>query len=174
MKNSIEKEFQQILLEVPELTHIFPEIEHQLRNDLDEKNKPKSAKKILEDIIDKNANKVKSKESGAKLNFYPSPLEYGDCEELCIGIATKGYGYKKDDNNKRTGFTGLINDIVEYWITCGVKNKRTILFTTEWRYDDFNKKWKGKVDRYKENGKEVLIFEVYEVENIVKYIKRYS
>jgi hypothetical protein len=165
MDNIIEKKFHQILLEIPELAHIFPELEHELNSHLLENSKPKSAKKILEDIIDRNASK-----SGGQpqMNFYPSEKKVG-CFELCIGIATMGYGFKRDDEKNRTGFKGLINEIIEYWITCGSVNKKTILLTTQWKDDDFEEKWKSIVDAYRAKGKQVIIIEVWKENYIVRY-----
>jgi len=165
MSNLTEKKFYEILELVPELSHIFPELEHVLKSDLEKTTKAKPAKKILEEIIDKYAI---GKGGQGQMNFYPSEV-YSPCMELCIGIATKGFGNKRDENNNRTGFKGLIKEIIEYWITCGSINKRTILFTTEWRDDDFVGNWKGIVDKYKAQGKEVIIIEVWNDNYIIRY-----
>jgi hypothetical protein len=165
MTNLNEKEFYQILEVVPELSHIFPELEHVLKSHLDETSKPRPAKKILEEIIDKNAF---GRGGQGQMNFYPSEIN-SPCMELCIGIATKGYGNKRDEKNNRTGFKGLIKEIIEYWISCGSINKRTILLTTEWRDEDFVENWKGIVDKYKAKGKQVIIIEVWNDKYIIRY-----
>ena len=54
MSNLTEKEFYKILEEVPELSHISPELEHELGSYLNDTIKAsRPAKKILEDLIDK-------------------------------------------------------------------------------------------------------------------------
>jgi hypothetical protein len=167
MSNLNEKEFYQILEEVPELSHISPELEHELRSHLNDKIRvSRPAKKILEDIIDKNAN---GRGSQGKMNFYPSPPPSTSCMQLCIGIATKKFGHKRDEIKNRTGFKGLIIEIIEYWIGCGNTNNKTILFTTDWDNVVFNENWKGIVDKYKSQGKEVKIFEVCDDKIIVRY-----
>ena len=163
MDNIIVKKFHQILVEIPELAHIFPELEHELN--LAKNSKPRLAKKILEDIIDRNAT---GRGGQAQMNFFPSEPG-GGCFELCIGIATKGYGYKRDIAKNRTGFKGLINEIIEYWFRCGSVNKKTILLTTQWKDDDFEEKWKSKVDAYRALGKQVIIIEVWKENYIVRY-----
>ena len=162
-----EKEFYQILEEVPELSHISPELEHELSSHLNDKTRvSRPAKKILEDIIDKNAN---GRGSEGKMNFYPSPPPSTSCMKLCIGIATKKFGHKRDENKNRTGFKGLIIEIIEYWIGCGNINNKTILFTADWDNVVFNENWKGIVDKYKSQGKEVKIFEVCDDKIISRY-----
>lgn len=165
MSNLTGKNFYEILDEVPELSEILPEIEHYFSSQSSSNNKRISAKKILEEIIDSNTNRL---DTGGRMNFYPSDKSTG-CMELCIGIATKGYGRKREEKINRTGFKGLIKEIIQYWMSCGRVNKRTILFTTELRDDDFNANWKDIVDSYKATGKSVKIIEVWNDNYIVRY-----
>ena len=51
LKAIIKHKFHQILVEIPELAHIFPELEHELN--LDKNSKPRLAKKILEESNEK-------------------------------------------------------------------------------------------------------------------------
>lgn len=81
----------------------------------------------------------------------------------------KKFGHKRDEIKNRTGFKGLIIEIIEYWIGCGNINNKTILFTTDWDNVVFNENWKGIVDKYKSQGKEVKIFEVCDDKIIVRY-----
>ena len=64
---------------------------------------------------------------------------------------------------------GLINEIIEYWFICGSVNKKTILLTTQWNDDDFEKKWKSKVDTYRALGMQLIIIEVWKEKYFVRY-----
>jgi hypothetical protein len=123
----------------------------------------KSPIELLETIIDKfNSDKGIS----SNRNFYPSTKKI-DCKEMCLGIATKGYDYKRDVKRNRTGFKGLIKEIVKYWINCGAINKTTIILTTEWRDKAFKDDWLEIVDTYKKRGKKVVIIEFGGIDNYI-------
>jgi hypothetical protein len=157
MNSLNEIKFHQIIEEVPELTHVLPEqilLELKSHSNSDYIKKPRSAKKILEDIIDNYSNNNRSK---GVMNFYPSNIS-APCMELCVGVATKKFGFKRDDDKNRTGFKGLITDIIKYWLNCGSVNTRTILYTTDWDPQAFSENWKSIIDTYKAKGKVVKIF----------------
>jgi|LakMenE18May11ns_1017448.scaffolds.fasta_scaffold9726857_2 hypothetical protein len=158
MNSLNEIKFHQIIEEVPELTHISPELEHLLlkHSNLDTSKKNKSAKKILEDIIDNFAN---NKNGQSVMNFIPSNPG-GNCMPLCVGMATQAYGGKRDEIKHRTGFKGLMIDIIRYWIRCGSVNTKTILFTVQFNNEHFDENWRSILDEYKAKGKVVKVFYV--------------
>jgi len=158
MNNLNEIKFHQIIEEVPELTHISPELEHLLQkhSNLDTSKKNKSAKEILEYIIDNFAN---NKNGQSVMNFIPSKPG-GDCRSLCVGMATQAYGGKRDLKKHRTGFKGLMIDIIRCWIRCGSINTKTILFTVQFNNQHFDENWRSILDTYKAKGKVVKIFYV--------------
>jgi len=162
MAEILVKKLHNILEDVPELSHVLPE---DLLFELRPTDNPKSAVKVFENILDL----YSSRNSGsASINLFPS-ISKGDCREVCIGIATRSFGSKRDENRNRTGFKGLIKEIIQYWQNCGSVNMKTILFTCEWRDSDFNKDWKDIVENYKNQGKKVIIIEFWDG----GYIKRF-
>ncbi len=168
MNSLNEIKFHQIIEEVPELTHVLPEqilLELKSHSNSDYIKKPRSAKKILEDIIDNYSNNNRSK---GVMNFYPSNIS-APCMELCVGVATKKFGFKRDDDKNRTGFKGLITDIIKYWLNCGSVNTRTILYTTDWDPQAFSENWKSIIDTYKAKGKFVKVYEVCDDKLIERY-----
>ena len=168
MNSLNEIKFHQIIEEVPELTHVLPEqilLELESHSNSDYIKKPRSAKKILEDIIDNFAN---NKNGQLVMNFIPSNPG-GNCMPLCVGMATKKFGGKRDENKNRTGFKGLITDIIKYWLNCGSVNTRTILYTTDWDNVSFNENWKSIIDTYKAKGKFVKVYEVCDDKLIERY-----
>lgn len=164
MPNKVEQKLLSLFHDDQDLRELFPSIEDLITHI--ENKETKSATELLEEIIDK-LNSSNNNESD--LNFYPSDKS-GNCKIKCLGIATKGYDYKKDEKKNRTGFKGLIKDIVKYWITCGAINKITVLLTTEWREKAFNDDWKAIVDSYKKQGKKIIIIEFGGVDShIIRY-----
>jgi hypothetical protein len=104
-------------------------------------------KRELEDLIDSlnGFSKSKSdKKSEHSFNFYPSDID-GGCHSFCLGIATKKFGHKRDENKNRTGFKGLIKELISYWLTCNL-NKTTIILTTDWDNDVFKELWKDIIE----------------------------
>ena len=149
-----------------ELREFLPLIEHLLEGIHPNSKEMKSASDLLDEIIDK----INSKTGNSiDMNFYPSDNTV-NCQEKCLGIATKGYDYKRDEKKNRTGFKGLIKDIVKYWISCGSVNKSTVLLTTEWREKAFKDDWSAIVDTYKKQGKKIIIIEFGGIDS---YIVRY-
>jgi hypothetical protein len=115
-----------------------------------------STKKILEDWIDQ----INSHEKGKgpnSFNFYPSKNSVSCCN-LSIGVATKKFGWSREKDKCRTGFKGLIKDIIGHWFRCKNTNK-TILLTTDWDKDAFEDGWKQIIDDYVDGtGNEVEIY----------------
>jgi hypothetical protein len=158
----LSKSLNQILEDVPEAAGIFEHLEESLNNP-----KNRTISKVLEDFIDNNSS-TKS-QSGTSYNFYPSLNKDGDCKEVCVGVATKSFGSKWDEDRLRTGFKGLMKEMIQYWENCGSINKTTILLTTEWRDVDFNNDWKDIVDNHVNRGKKVIIIQVIQSGKIRTY-----
>jgi hypothetical protein len=158
----LSKSLSEILEDVPGVGGIFEHLEESLSN-----SKTRSISKILEDFIDDDSS-TKS-QSGGSYNFYPSLNKDGDCKEICVGVATRSFGSKWDDDKLRTGFKGLMKEMVQYWENCGSINKTTILLTTEWRDFDFNNDWKDIVDNHVSRGKRVIIIQVIQSGKIRTY-----
>ena len=112
---------------------------------------------ILEILIDKNEDLLGGNNS---FNFYPSD-KMTSCRTLCIGIATKKFGYDRVNGTNRTGFKGLIKSLIEYWFSCGDINKNTILLTEDWDEKNFEKEWKDIIDSYKAKGKVIFIIQPF-------------
>jgi len=112
----------------------------------------KPIKEILNQIIN-NPSTIPSF-SNNKINFYPSETLGGGCQSICVGFATKGFNSDRD-KKKRTGFKGLMQDIIIYWLNCGkcsansrLCNRTTILFVTEWNSSSFKNSWEKIIDGY--------------------------
>ncbi len=129
---------------------------HLLRiDDFFKKNNKSSAKSNLEDWIDE-MNKLGKGQGPSSLNFYPS--EKGAvCHESCIGVATNPFGHNRDKNRNRTGFEGLMKDIIGHWFNCD-NTRNTILITTDWSEDKFKNEWKQIIDSYTNKNKKVKIY----------------
>ena len=132
----------------------------------------KNVKKCFEDII----NELSQGKGNAKMNFYPSN-KTGDCHTYCLGIATKKFGHhreKVDDKNPpdglKTGFKGLMINIIGYWLTCSI-NKTTVLVTLDWDDEAFVKDLEHIINKHIISGKKVKIFEILERNRT--YICRY-
>lgn len=131
-------------------------LQHLLKIDEFFKKKPNgSAKSILEDWID-DMNKLGSGQGPSSFNFYPSE-DGGVCHESCIGVATNSFGSNRDKNRNRTGFEGLMKDIIGQWFNCD-NTKNTVLMTTDWDETVFNNQWKQIIDSYTNKNKRVKIF----------------
>ena len=111
---------------------------------------------ILEDWIDE-INKLGKGKGPSSFNFYPSEQD-GKCHELCIGVATHKFGHNRDKNRNRTGFEGLMKDIIGQWLNCPI-TKNTILITTDWDDVAFIKQWIQILDNYtRDKNKKVKIY----------------
>jgi hypothetical protein len=96
------------------------------------------------------------------MNFYPSNLK-GGCHTFCLGVATKKFDYKRDKDRNRTGFKGLIKELIAYWFNCNV-NQKTIILTTDWDNEAFEDGWKKIIDSYENNTRhEVEIYLMMEM-----------
>jgi hypothetical protein len=125
----------------------------------------KSIKKILEDWIDE-LNNLSNENGPNSFNFYPS-TRFGSCCSVCIGVATKKFGHNRDQDKPRTGFKGLIKEIIGQWLSCSNTND-TIIVTVDWDEEVFEKEWKPIIDRYTSNqNKNVKIY--YFLANQVGY-----
>jgi hypothetical protein len=106
------------------------------------------------------------------MNFYPSASEVG-CMEFCFAIATNKFGHEYKKDKKRTGFKGLIKELIKYWLSCSSTNKETEIIVLDWDSEAFEKEWKGIVDHYcSKLSKQVRIYEIMESDN--SYVKRYG
>ena len=165
MKNIQYHNLNNLFHEVEELHHFSNELEPLFKTT--HKPTAKEIKKYFEDLIDK----INAGKSGSgDFNFYPSD-KYSACKNLCISIATKQFGHAYDKDKKRTGFKGLIKELICYWLSCGSINQKTIIFTFDWDSQAFDKKWRGIIDHYRSLGKEVIIFEI--IEERAEYIQIY-
>jgi hypothetical protein len=151
-----------ILEELEFLNHEYPEIIPKIFGSVDTVNGKKFVKKDYENLIDQ-LNKNSSGPSS--FNFYPSDKD-GACHKFCFGVATKKFGHSLEKN--RTGFKGLIKEIIGYWLTCGNINQTTIIHTLDWDEEAFEKDWEGILNKYKSNGKEIKIYEIFEREGTSK------
>ena len=97
-------------------------------------------------------------------NFFPSDKPGGACHEFCFGIATKKFGHNRDVDKNRTGFKGLIKEIVGYWLSCGDINQTSIIHTFDWDEDDFVNNWENIINKYKSKGKNIKIYLISERE----------
>lgn len=140
LNNSISEEMERFLLRI---------------DDYFKKNPKGSAKSILEDWIDE-MNRLGKGKGPASFNFYPSE-EGGVCHESCIGVATNPFGHNRDKNRNRTGFEGLMKDIIGQWFECDI-TRNTILITTDWSEDKFKNEWKQIIDSYTKKNKKVKIY----------------
>jgi len=102
------------------------------------KHKDGSAKSILEAWID-DMNKLGKGNGPSSFNFYPSE-DGGVCHELCIGVATKKFGHNRVQNTNRTGFEGLIKDLIGQWFRCSI-TRNTVILTMDWDEQAFVKEW---------------------------------
>lgn len=130
-----------------------------------------SIKENLERLIDD----INNNEVDDTFNFYPSD-KTGVCHEFCLGIATRKFGHNATPDKNRTGFKGLIKNIIPYWFSCFEMNKTTIILTMDWDSEAFEKEWESIIDSYCAKGKEVLILQILEKEKayLVKYPNQIS
>jgi hypothetical protein len=139
-------------------------------DDFFDKNKGKSTIKILEDWIDK-INKIGTNKGPSTMNFYPSD-KTGDCKILCIGVATKKFGHGRHKDKPRIGFKGLIKDIICQWLNCQITHN-TIIITSDWDSDAFEKEWKQIIDSYCSNSsKKVKIYQFLD-SPVGSYLQKY-
>ncbi len=104
-------------------------------------------------------------------NFYPSDTNV-PCAELCIGFAEDSFGaYRKNQNDLKIGFKGLMIDIIKCWFTCFDKNKETILFTINWNEKEFEKDWLPIIEAYTSRDKKVLVIQLTSNDCLVHYHK---
>jgi hypothetical protein len=131
------------------------------------KSKPGNLKKELENIID---NINTSFSSPGNFNFYPSDSST-DCKEYCLGIATKKFGHDRLKDKNRTGFKGLIKELVQYWLECGRVNQTTVILVTDWDSGEFQKEWLDIINTRVRTGKSVRIYEI--LNDKTSYLQRY-
>jgi|688.fasta_scaffold340579_2 hypothetical protein len=165
MQKFYTQNFKRISEEIPELRAIEPHIDDILLNK--ETLTSKEIDKLFQNIID-NFNRDKSRLGD--LNFYPSN-QTTNCKKNCLSIATDKFGWKYRKDKCRTGFKGLIKELIEYWFHCGSINEKTVIITLDWDDKDFERDWKKMVDAYVSRGKIVKIYEV--IESKGEYILRY-
>jgi len=160
------KDLSLMIQEIPELKEVFPHFTEMLSREA--KDSAKEIKRIFEDLIDKfNRNGG----TGSNINFYPSENTIG-CKIFCLSIATDKFGWRLRKNQRRTGFKGLIKELLAYWYLCGATNQITIIITLDWDDEEFNKEWRSAIEAYASRGKTVKIFEVIESQGA--YIERFS
>ena len=148
------------------LINIKEKLKHKYEND---KLSGKEVKKYFEDVID-TINSGGFSGVGS-FNFYPSTNSIGCCE-LCFAIATNKFGHEYKKDKSRTGFKGLIKELIKYWLGCNAINKETVILALDWDDEVFNKEWKEIVDHYRiQLNKTVKIYEIIESSN--SYIERY-
>ena len=166
MLNQSVKKLESIINEAPELGPLQDFIK-KLLNFGDQKNEIKTVIEFLEELI----KYMGHYGSYGSFNFFPSDAA-GSCHELCIGIATKPFEHKyyKNEKGNRTGFKGMIKEIIAYWFNCYDKNKTTLLITPEWRETVFQENWKKIIDAYVKKGRKVIIIEIISLND---YIRRY-
>lgn len=85
----------------------------------------------------------KSRYSG-NINQYPGEVK-GRCREICVGLAFNQWGSK---SKKDPGFEMVANWINNYWHKCKDINNSTIIITTAWDQDQFQKYFKNTFDSY--------------------------
>jgi hypothetical protein len=119
----------------------------------------RTLKDQLEDLI----YSINNRSQGAgNTNFFPSNLN-GKCQSFCLGVATKKFDHKREKDRNRTGFKGLIRELIAYWFTCNV-NQKTIILTTDWDNEAFEDEWKAIIQAYKNNTRhEVEIYLIIEM-----------
>lgn len=158
MKNHEVFELQVLYKEIDLLNEEFPEIRHLfgIENVIGRK---RNLKKDYENVIDL----LNSRSGPGTFNFYPSE-NGGSCHPFCFGIATKKFGHNRELNKNRTGFKGLIKELVAYWISCGNINQTTIIHTFDWDEEDFIKDWEAIINSYKNKGKIIKIYLISERE----------
>ena len=147
----------------PQLVDDFPEIEHDLQ--FDKKDRKQSVKKTLEELIDK----INNKKGNLSINFFPSKTD-GACHEILLGIATKKFGHNCDKAKLRTGFEGLIKNIIICWLRCYEVNKSTTIITMDWDEPNFARDWLEIIESYKSKGKKIRIFQISEMNKTFKLI----
>ena len=152
-------ELQRLYNELEVLNNEFPEILHGFRTD-NNFDRKKFVKKDYENLIDR----LNSGSGPGTFNFYPSDKTDGACHKFCFGIATKKFGHNRELDKNRTGFKGLIKDIIGYWLSCGNINQTTIIHTLDWDEEDFVKDWEDIINHYRNNGKNIKIYEISERE----------
>jgi hypothetical protein len=164
MQNIQPKNFNELIKDLTPIVHEYPEIFHHIFSN--EGNQKKSIKAGLESLIDT----LNSGAGPSTFNFYPSKRRVG-CHEFCLGIATKKFGHNRDRVSNRTGFKGLIKELISYWLSCGSINKTTIIITTDWDDQDFEDDWINILDSYVKKDKRVEIYQVLERQNayLLKY-----
>ena len=146
----------------------FSEFTDELQKVLDKlKSKPGTLKKELENIIDH----INTSSSGTtSFNFYPSDNST-DCKEYCLGIATKKFGHDRLKDKNRTGFKGLIKELVQYWLKCGRINQTTIIIVTDWDGEEFEKEWLDIINARVATGKTVKVYQI--LNNKTSYLQHY-
>jgi len=87
---------------------------------------------------------IKGSRYREKINLYPSEVK-GRCREICVGLAFNQWGSK---SKKDPGFEMVANWINNYWHKCKDINNSTIIITTAWDQDQFQKYYKNTFDSY--------------------------
>ena len=82
--------------------------------------------------------------SSQSINLIPSNGK-GACHEICVCEAFGKW-------NARNGFTGVVNQAINYWLGCFQTNKTTIIFTSAWDQDAFEHKYEQAFDNYTLGG----------------------
>jgi hypothetical protein len=118
-------------------------------------------------------NKIGGGQGPSSFNFYPSDRS-GDCKESCIGVATKKFGHNRVEKKNRTGFEGLIKDIIGQWFRCSI-TRNTVILTIDWDEPVFEKEWKQIIDEYvaaSARNKSVKIYHILDYP-VGTYIQKY-
>ena len=157
--------FRRLTEEIPELKTIDPHLDELFFKK--EGLTSKDIEKLFKDIID---GIRRNKNAFSDMNFYPSD-QSTNCKNICISIATDKFGWKYNIDTCRTGFKGLIKELIQYWLKCGAVNQKTVIITLDWDDKDFDKDWKNIVDAYVSKGKVVKIYEV--IESRGELLRRY-
>lgn len=97
----------------------------------------RSLNKDLGEAVDIVADRI------GKINMIPG--EPGDCHQLCI---CKAFGKW---NSRKSGFIGIAERTIDYWLSCSNINRDTIIFTNAWDEIDFNQRFKSHFDSQTNN-----------------------
>jgi len=111
---------------------------------------------MLDDLLN-DLSRIQRQGQGS-FNLYPSKNSIS-CQSNCIGIATKDFGHAKGANFK-SGFKGVILDLIAYWLGCFNTNQFTLILTPDWNTTNFEKEWAEIIQSHCKTGKQVLIVEL--------------
>lgn len=125
---------------------IFPD-EKRRRNE-----SKRDGKRINERVVKETFDRIGIR--GA-INIFPFG-ESGGCLEECLAMTFGTLNYKY-------GFNKVVEEIKNYWLNCGMKNRRTLIVTDAWDSTDFNSRHKDAFDNYtsSENNKHTVAIVLY-------------